>query len=83
MERGLGLAVWRLPEGARELGICAPQAGEQSTTAKGAWEEAWPAGEARHHWVMCGEEVQDHYRNMFLCAYVASWAWVSGWALGQ
>ena len=36
--RGLGLAVRRQPEG---LGSGTSWAGEQSTTAQGAWEEAW------------------------------------------
>ena len=37
--KGLELAVWRQPEG---LGSGVPQAGEQSTIAKGTQEEVWP-----------------------------------------
>ena len=36
--RGLGLAVWRQPEG---LGSSVPPAGEQNATAKGTREEVW------------------------------------------
>ena len=36
--RGLGLAVWRQPEG---LGSRVPWAGEKNAIAKGTQEEAW------------------------------------------
>ena len=36
--RGLGLAMWRQPEG---LGSSVPWAGKQGTINKGTWEEVW------------------------------------------
>ena len=41
LEKRLGLAVWKQPEG---LGSDLPRAREQSTTAKGTQEEVWARG---------------------------------------
>jgi len=45
-ERGLGLVVWRQPEG---LGNSVLWAREQRTTAEGAQEEVWALRRSRHH----------------------------------
>ena len=63
--RGLGLAVWRQPEG---LGNCVPWAREWSATAEGAQKEAWVPifGRVKRVW--------DHQRSICLCGGVGSWA---------
>ena len=63
--RGLGLAVWKEPEGARGW----------STTAKGVQEEAW--AHQRSKVSLLGSEregVWDHHRNFFLCTCMGSQA---------
>ena len=64
--RGLGLALWRQPEG---LGRSMPQAGEQNTTAGGTQEEVWT--HRRSKVLLLGRargEGTDRHRNLFPCA---------------
>ena len=63
--RGLGLAVWRQPEG---LGSSVPWTREQNAISKGTQEESGPVEEVRCH---CWEG-RDHYRNIFPRAHADS-----------
>ena len=68
--RGLGLAVWREPEG---LGSGVPQTGEQNATAKGSWEEVW--AHRRSKAPLLGRTRgggADHHRNLFPCTCAGS-----------
>ena len=68
--RGLGLAVWRQPEGLRR---CVLWAGKQSATVEGNQEEAWDLRRGRAPLLkrVRGRGVDCH-TNIFLCACVDS-----------
>ena len=70
--RGLGLAVWRQPEG---LESSTPQAGVRSTTAEGLWKDAWAS--RRSKVPLMGRE-----RKRGGTAIAISFS-VHAWALGQ
>ena len=68
--KGLGLAVWRQPEG---LGSGATWAGEQKTTAEGTWEEVWAHRRSKVPLLgkVRGGGV-DHHRNLPMHVHMGS-----------
>ena len=75
--RGLGLAVWRRPEG---LGSSVPWAGEQYTIAKGTQEEVWACRRSKVPLLRRakGGGVH-HHRNVFPCTCLGSQRAVCLW----
>ena len=65
--RGLGLAMWRQPEG---LGSGAPWPGEPSATAEGN-QEIWACRKSKVPlWGRVRRGRVDHHMNIFLCTHV-------------